>query len=345
MSRHASLFTTSLATLASWLSGCAHTNQVPINGSSTAAVQVVKQQESSRSAPAVVVTEPRKKAEEPAPPITTVAATPPTTPPFVVPESFAEPPGPTLPQVPTPPPTPVPTKPILEVAEDPALIAALRSYLKRQPAEALAQLGRLDQRKQEDLLMLLPLIVKLSEKNLNELTPQEAQQDAAQLQQFLQKLRQQAELLIPRMCFCTRIEKFGTYEPLPDNHVFRPGEPVLVYVELQNVSCLSEVRQVELPNTSSIGEERRFVTRLTSALQIKAYNGDVVWNHDLADRVQTDVSLSPRWDFFSTLTFGVPDNLKPGSYTLRVQIKDVPTGRVITRTLDFRVSSVQAKAS
>ena len=71
------------------------------------------------------------------------------------------------------------------------------------------------------------------------------------------------------------------------------------------------------------------------------YDGDVVWRQDVPDPNPPDVSHSLRHDHFNHYRFCVPV-IPPGAYTLRVTVKDLPTGRVAQRTVDMRVTARSA---
>jgi hypothetical protein len=213
-------------------------------------------------------------------------------------------------------------------AQDPPLIAALRSFLDKHPAEAVRQLERYDKANQDLLLCLLPLAARLTEGNLADASPQEMTNLVNHLEGALPPLRARAELVLERMCFCAWIVGYGRYEPLPEGHAFRVGEPVQVYVELQNVS--SQLR----------GDA--YVTQLASSVVIRDAAQRIVWRHDFGDRDYRDLSLTLRHDYFNNCRFCVPD-IPPGQYTLCIQVEDVPTHRVARRALDFRVTTVPAR--
>ena len=57
-----------------------------------------------------------------------------------------------------------------------------------------------------------------------------------------------------------------------------------------------------------------------------------------SERLQNtpDQSRAPRSDYFTVCQFGLKD-IRPGPYVLKVLLTDEPTGRPVTRTLDFHV--------
>jgi hypothetical protein len=228
------------------------------------------------------------------------------------------------------PPAPAATDPVARRAEDPPLVAALRCFLDKRPAEAVQLLEPYDKANQDLLLCLLPLAARLTEGGLGDASPQELTNLVCHLEGVLPPLRARAELLLERMCFCSWIGGYGRYEPLPEGHAFHIGEPVQVYVELQNVS--SPLR----------GET--YVTQLASSVVIYDGARRERWRHDFGDRQYCDVSQTLRHDYFNNCRFCVPD-MPPGQYTLCIQVEDVPTGRVARRSLDFRVTTIAARDS
>jgi hypothetical protein len=204
-------------------------------------------------------------------------------------------------------------------------VAALRCYLDKRPAEAVAWLERYDPRNQELLLGLLPLAARLTQEDVRQASPQEAAALVAQLESLTAPLRPLAGITIGKMYFCRSIEKFGVFEPLPDDHVFRPGEPVQVYVELRNFT--------------SRPSGHTYITRLSSSARVCDYKNEVRWREEFPDERKPDVSQSPRHDYFNNYCFRLPDNLAQGRYTLWIKVTDRTTGRWTERSLDFRVGA------
>lgn len=256
---------------------------------------------------------------------------PPRTEPSSYPPPIAEPPGPSREALSAPPMATIsPVSNIQPVADAP-LVAALRCFLNKQPAEALSWLERYEKATQELLLVLLPLAARVAEVNLQQLSGAEATVLVSQLETLAVSFRPLAELTIDKMCFCRTTDGFGVYEPLPENHVFRPGELVWVYLEFQNL--VSECR------------DRQFITRLNSTMEIREYQGKTIWRQDIPERFQTDVSQTQRRDYFSNPRFCIPDTIPPGLYTLRIHVKDMSTGRAAERTADFRVTAAPGRPS
>jgi hypothetical protein len=225
----------------------------------------------------------------------------------------------------TPPEPPRPQPP-----PEPPLLAALRCYLSRRPDEALALLERFDKPNQEMLLALLPLAAQLAEAGLDKTDPAQLSALLGQFDSLQEPLRSRAPLVIDKLCFCHGIRKFGDYEPLAENPaMFHPGQWFEMYAELQNFTCQPH--------------GNRYVTRVACTLTIHDLSHKSVLQHEY--KVQPDESLSPRRDFYLRIPFKVPQELPPGLYTLFLRVTDVPTGRTRSRSIDFRVTTLQTRGN
>jgi len=236
---------------------------------------------------------------------------------------------PQLPPLPTPPagnpavPPPVVVSPQERQQEskktapsDEPLVDALRAYLQKRPADALDALGRYEKANQEILLVALPFAARLTEGDVNRMSPREAAELADLMQGVEERLRQRAALRIEKMLFCRKIDDFGEYavrETVNGIPTFeggagdQPGEPVQVYVELRNVSS----RQV--------GDS--YETRLAGSIELLDFQGQSAYRKDFAPEVHH--GQSARHDFFVNCSFSVPRKVPPGRYTLRVEVRDI----------------------
>jgi len=215
------------------------------------------------------------------------------------------------------------------------LLQALRCFLENRPAEALASLRRYDRPSQEFLLCLLPLAVRLTEGDWEHLDALEANAVADRLDHLADhvasRVRPHAGLGIKTMCFCSAIEGYGKYKPIADGTGFRPREIVQMYVEFRN---LSDQRQ---GSTCAI--------HLRSTFIIRDFSGRPILTYAFPDH-GPDLSHSERHDFYNVYYFVVPYGEKgvpPGLYTLELEVTDVPTGRKVSHTLDFRAVAPAGK--
>jgi hypothetical protein len=212
-------------------------------------------------------------------------------------------------------------------SDDSPLLAALKCYLNKSPAQAARYLEGLDPAGRDLLTALLPLAVRLGEESLSSAEPQDLATLVADLQMLIGPLRERAALEVPKLCFCrpkAAPAQYGMYELLDENHRFRPGEVVGLYVELRNFTCAPH------------GDD--FRTHVQMAIEVHNDRDEVVWRCDPPSRA--DPSLSPRQDYCHVGRFALPANLPAGAYTLWLKVTDVPTGRAARRSLDFRVTTV-----
>ena len=54
-----------------------------------------------------------------------------------------------------------------------------------------------------------------------------------QLSNVTAQLRPRADLVIDKLAFCRRIDRYGVYQTLDENHPIRPKDPVELYVEVE----------------------------------------------------------------------------------------------------------------
>ncbi len=215
-----------------------------------------------------------------------------------------------------------------EIVSDPPLIRAMREYLAKHPEKAVQSLQNLDEKNQEVLLQILPMIARLSEHEVAQLQPDEVAVYIDQLQNMVNKFRERASLKIGTICYCRKVTKFGQYEPLPKNHRFIPGEPVDLYVELFNFTWHRE------PAVNALTANYRM--SLGSRIELRDSHEQLVWQRELTTTDNRRKALS---DYYLDYRFFVPE-LKPGKYKLSIQIRD-QLDQLITRSsqrqLDFEI--------
>ena len=198
--------------------------------------------------------------------------------------------------------------------------------MEKHPADAAALLQRYDKANQDLLFCLMPLVARLGEGGLDHASPQEVTLVMEQLSSATVPLRPRAALVLDRMCYCQRIDKFGVFEPLPDDHPFQPGDLVLIYAEVRNFSS-----------------QRRgpiYETQLGSAVKIKDACGQCRkgWEWDFRGCDHPDRSLTLRNDYFSSYRFCLPLDMPPGNYTLWLTVEDRLTQRpAVLRALPLHV--------
>lgn len=139
-------------------------------------------------------------------------------------------------------------------------------------------------------------------------------------------LRNEAELRIPVVALCSRVDAFGVYDELPDgamspNRVNR----AIVYGEVQNFASESE--------------DRGYRTLLSSRLELFTADGRSVWR-DQQDRIE-DFCRRRREDFFIAQMVTLPV-LSPGDYVLKMTITDLLASKTNQATKSVTVGGAAA---
>jgi hypothetical protein len=218
------------------------------------------------------------------------------------------------------------------------LVEALQCVLDNRHNEALQLLRKYDQPTQEVFLCLLPILGRMTQKSIDQMSPSEVAVLGELLHSLSVTLRPHSKLVIDKANFCEWIKSFGIYKPLPEGHAFlgstphRPGELVQLYVELRNFAS-------EFRNGS-------YATRLSSSVEIRDQKGDQVWLFRFDDGKQPIRSRTLLHDYFNNYCFYVPNNLPAGTYQLIIQVSDETRAgepRTASKTLEFRVTSVSAR--
>lgn len=151
-----------------------------------------------------------------------------------------------------------------------------------------------------------------------------ATQTIAQLKSATQRLQEIAQLELRNVSFCHKISSYGDYERF-DRDEFSPGQPVLVYAEVDNFK--SE------PITD--GQVR---TILKSTIEI--YKAGP--NGDLVDRIEfsatEDLCRNQRRDYFHSYEFRVPQRISLGPHILKLAVEDQLSRKIATYSLNFTVN-------
>jgi hypothetical protein len=221
-------------------------------------------------------------------------------------------------------------------------VQILRGLLDHHPEEEInEQLKPYDPATREAMLLLLTSIAQLEQDGgIARLSPRDLAAWTDRLNTLTATLRSRSQLILERTCFCSSINNFGDFTPLPAEHTFfHPGELAHVYVQARNLSSRRR------------GE--KYMTVLKARLEIFDENSrespPIMWNSPPRE----DVSASPRQDYYINFRFQVPASHPAGLYTLRITVEDwtdvppgaksVPEWRIAHCTLDFRVGGPIAR--
>ncbi len=211
------------------------------------------------------------------------------------------------------------------------LPAALKAYQDRLPEDAERQLAQLEPASRDVLRKMLPLAAKLGETGTTSADPTEVAELVDQLHNMVGTLRAKAALRIEKLNYCRTPAKPvrpGAYQPLEDDHAYRPGETIELYMELRNFSCEAK--------------EKEYLTHLTTAIEIRDDRNEVIARFDF-ERDRPDVGQAPKHDYFHICRFPV-QAMPAGQYTLCAIVTDVPTGKSATKMLPLRVEAARRVA-
>ena len=139
------------------------------------------------------------------------------------------------------------------------------------------------------------------------------------LLELADRVRAQADLIIPTMTLCTRVDGFGVYEPVePARFTAMKEHPVIVYCEVENFA-------------SHQNANRMWETRLSQECVLYTETGLPVWQ-DKTENIP-DLARQRRHDFFVVKKTKFPANIAIGRYILKVTIVDQQANRVTEATL------------
>ena len=137
------------------------------------------------------------------------------------------------------------------------------------------------------------------------------------------RLRSEAELSVPTVALCTRVDGFGKYEVI-DPPRFPAGRenPAIVYCEIQNFD-------------SRMNDQQQWETKLTQDVNIFTETGMLVWKEKSRD--VADTCRNRRHDFFMYDLIKMPASLTIGRYIVKVTIVDRNANRIAEKTVPVEI--------
>jgi len=145
------------------------------------------------------------------------------------------------------------------------------------------------------------------------------------VEELREHLRARADLQVPKVVLCSKIEAFGMYEPIePVQFVAGQRNPVLVYIEVDNFK-------------SERTPSGFFRTLLSVRPSLLSKAGEELWSATY-DNIE-DLSRQQRHDFFLTVSEVLPPSLAPGEYTLKIEVEDVLAGKINSNTAKFKMAT------
>lgn len=138
------------------------------------------------------------------------------------------------------------------------------------------------------------------------------------------RLRDQAELNIPTIAVCSRVQAFGVYDAM--STTFRAGQdnPLILYCEVQNFAST--------PNGNGLWETR---LKQQVALYMEGQSNFEAWK-DKGDTL-TDQCHNRRHDYYVVKKIILPKTLSVGRYILKVSVIDEQAKRIAENTVTINV--------
>jgi hypothetical protein len=139
------------------------------------------------------------------------------------------------------------------------------------------------------------------------------------------RLRAKAELTIPTIALCTRVDSFGVYRPVTSMR-FAAGHEneVIVYCEVSNFNSVQN-------------DDKMWETKLNQEMTLYTESGMAVWPQDSDKQLFVDTARTRRHDFFVPRRLKLPSELTIGRYLLKVTITEPDTNRMAEATTPLEI--------
>ncbi len=136
-------------------------------------------------------------------------------------------------------------------------------------------------------------------------------------------LADRADPSVESIAFCRKVSTFGVYEKM-SREDFVAGRKIQTIV-------YSEIRNLRAQRTT----DDRFETRLSTRMAVYSDNGNIVWERDEPEIV--DSCSQRRTDFFIAQRISLPATLPTGPYVLKVLVEDKLGGRASESMHEFEI--------
>lgn len=145
------------------------------------------------------------------------------------------------------------------------------------------------------------------------------------LLEMADRLRSQAQLAIPTIAFCSEVNSYGVYQPMPSSR-FSAGADnrLIVYCEAANFSSVQ-------------GSDKMWRTRLKQEMVLYTDTGLAVWPDKPNAQSFVDQSHNRRHDFFISRKIELPSVLTVGKYLLKITLTDEESNRVAEATAPLEI--------
>jgi hypothetical protein len=144
------------------------------------------------------------------------------------------------------------------------------------------------------------------------------------LSEAVNRLSELAPLEVRRLTLCSRIDSYGCIQEYSQEHQFSPGDELLLYAEIENVTWESTPKgyRSSLRSSYLIVDSRRHQVAQRSFAETQEY------------------CQQPRRDFFFGGKLLLPVNIQPGKHTLQLTVEDGQSGKFGQATVELTVQAV-----
>lgn len=140
------------------------------------------------------------------------------------------------------------------------------------------------------------------------------------LGEAVNRLGESCPLVVRSLTFCTEVQSFGCLKPF-ERCEFAPGQPVLLYAEIENLTGEPTPKGIH--------------TSLQSSYQIFDSRGQRVADEEFT--VTEEYCRNPRRDYFIGYELRIPERVYAGKHTLQLTIRDTRSQKIGQSTIDFSV--------
>ncbi len=146
------------------------------------------------------------------------------------------------------------------------------------------------------------------------------------------RLRSEAQLSIPTVAFCSKVSRFGVYDPMRSSR-FAAGRnnDLIVYCEVGNFNSVQ-------------GSDRIWRTRLQQDMVLYTDSGLAVWPEKPSPAVILDESRNRRHDFFIPTRVRLPSSLAAGKYVLKITLTDEESNHIVEASTPLEIVSTTPPA-
>ena len=144
------------------------------------------------------------------------------------------------------------------------------------------------------------------------------------LLEMADRLRSEAELAIPTVALCTRVDSFGVYRPRGQRFGAGKENVVIVYCEVANFTSVQD-------------DQKMWQTRLKQEMVLYTDTGLAVWPEKTNAEVFVDTARNRRHDFFIPRKVTLPATLTIGRYLLKITLTDESSNRVAEATTPIEI--------